>query len=199
MSIDLSTSSTGLSYFNKEGELLHYDYVKPSGKGMSGMKYPEKQFETMCRMSDLISHEILQLPNIPDYIVIEEIAGSSSRAGQKTLDGMHWVLVGKLAEMHMIDRIHYYDVTGAKGWRYHLNLKLSEADKAANKEAKKLNKIIGTGHKKIPIINAKHLAQRYVNEKFGLLLDVDENKHDNDMADSIAMGDSFYIHKAKLI
>lgn len=61
----------------------------------------------------------------------------------------------------------------------------------SNKEARKLNKRIAKGTRKLPIIGPKHLAARYVNKKFKLNLDVDLNATDNDMADAIAMGDAF--------
>tara|TARA_R110000868_G_C10973188_1_gene771544 strand:+ start:80405 stop:81004 length:600 start_codon:yes stop_codon:yes gene_type:complete len=192
LSIDLSTSSTGFSVFDIETkELKSYTFIKPSTKGLSKLVYPEKQLVKMHNYA-LILKEYIDGIN-PDIIVIEEIAGSKQRMGQKTLDGMHWILLKHIE--HHINKVHYYDVTGKNGWRFHLQLKLDDADKAHNKEFRKLNKTLAKGTKKIPIIGPKHLAARYVNRVYKLNLDVDENPSDNDMADSIAMGSAFLLHR----
>jgi len=192
LSIDLSTSCTGLSVFDIETkELKSHTFIKPSTKGLSKLKYPIKQLTKMMAYAKVLQEYIDSIN--PDVIVIEEIAGSKQRMGQKTLDGMHWILLLHI-EPHA-EKVHYYDVTGKSGWRTDLKLKLSDADKAHNKEFRKLNKKLAKGTKKVPIIGPKHLAARYVNKHFGLNLDVDENPGDNDMADSIAMGSAFLNHK----
>lgn len=136
----------------------------------------------------------LQIRNVienlkPTHIVIEEIAGSKQRLGQKVLDGLHWILLIHIQEY--IDIISYYDVTGADGWRTHLGLKLTDADKLANKEAKKLNPTLGKGVSKLPIYDAKDLAARHANAKYGLALDPQTNQFDADVADSVSMGDAW--------
>lgn len=188
LSLDMSTTCTGWSFFDvDEHKLVTYGTLKPSSKGISKMVYPRQQ---LMKMIDLA----LQIRNLietykPTRIVIEEIAGSKQRLGQKVLDGLHWIML--IHNQEYIDIISYYDVTGTDGWRTHLGLKLTEADKLANKEAKKLNPKLGKGVSKLPIYTAKDLAQRYANEKFGLGLDVQLNQNDNDLADSICLGSAY--------
>ena len=188
LSLDLSTTCTGISVFNLETKkLLKYQALKPSAKGLKDLKYPELQLRKMINFSKKIRDYILEIN--PEIIVIEEIAGSKQRLGQKTLDGMHWILLFHIPEY--IKKVIYYDVTGKNGWRFHLNLKLNDADRFNNREAKKLNKQISKGSKKLPIVGPKHLAARFVNRTYNLELDVDKNPQDNDIADSIAMGHSY--------
>ena len=127
----------------------------------------------------------------PDAIVIEEIAGSKNRLGQKTLDGMHYILAYYLNGNFPFEKVFYIDVTGNKGWRNsYLNLRLDYADKLANKEARKLNKTLPS-KQQIPIIGPKHLSCRHANATFNLDLNVDLRKTDADMADAICIGDAF--------
>jgi hypothetical protein len=125
----------------------------------------------------------------PSHIVIEEIAGSRQRLGQKVLDGLHWIVL--MHNQEFIPIISYYDVTGQDGWRTNLGLKLTEADKANNKESKKLNTKLGKGVPKLPIIDPKDLACRHVNARYGLNLDPQLNQFDADIGDSISMGDAW--------
>jgi hypothetical protein len=120
--------------------------------------------------------------------VIEEIAGSKQRLGQKVLDGLHWIVLIHIQEY--IDVITYYDVTGHDGWRTNLNLRLSETDKLANKEAKKMNKDLAPSSR-LPVYDAKDLACRYANETFGLSLNPQVNQYDADVGDSVSMGSAF--------
>lgn len=186
LSLDLSTTCTGWSVHNvDEDKLITYGTLKPSTKGLSKLVYPKQQ---LTKMIDL-SFKIRQLVENykPTFIVIEEIAGSKQRLGQKVLDGLHWVLLMHIQEY--IDIVEYYDVTGPDGWRTHLNLRLSEQDKIHNKEAKKLNKEVGKNV--MPVYDAKDLACRYVNSKHGLALDPQTNQYDADLGDSIAMGSAY--------
>ncbi len=124
----------------------------------------------------------------PNKIVIEEIAGSRQRLGQKVLDGVHWILLFHIQEL--LDLVEFYDVTGGNSWRFDLGLKLGEQDKIHNKEAKKLNKQIGSSQK-IHIYNWKDVSCRYVNQTYGLGLDPIQNDTDGDIGDSIAMGSAW--------
>jgi len=188
LSIDLSTTCTGLSVFDIEtGQLTNFGVLKPSLKGLKDLKYPRLQLEKMGNFAQKLKDYIDSTD--PDIIVIEEIAGSRQRLGQKVLDGMHWILL--LAIPDHLSKIHYYDVTGKHGWRFNLGLKLSEADKINNRESRKKNKKLGRGIKKLPIIGPKHLAAQLVNKTYRLNLNVDENPEDNDIADSVAMGHAF--------
>lgn len=188
LSLDLSTTCSGWALFDIEtGRLLNTGRLKPSTKGgVSKLAYPRQQ---LTKMVDL-AHQVLALIQEvkPHAIVIEEIAGSKNRLGQKTLDGFHYVVVWVIEQY--LDIVTYYDVTGSNGWRTHLRMRLSDADKAANKEAKKLNKRLAPSQQ-LPVIGPKHLAARHANAKFGMNLDVDLNTTDADIADAVSMGDAF--------
>lgn len=150
------------------------------------MVYPKQQLTKMIDLSFQIRSVIQNYA--PTRIVIEEIAGSKQRLRQKVLDGLHWVLLMHIQEF--IDIIEYYDVTGSDGWRTHLGLRLSENDKLANKEAKKLNPTLATSSR-LPIYDAKDLACRYANETYGLALDPQTNQYDSDVGDSVSMGSAY--------
>lgn len=191
LSLDLSTTCTGWSLFNMDlrgkDALLTYGTVKPKVKKPDQYTYPKQQ---MMKMISLCEQILIIIENYgPHEIVIEEIAGSRQRLGQKVLDGFHFVLVHQAWKY--VDILRYYDVTGFNGWRTHLNLKLSEQDKINNKHAKKFNKEISGRSTRLPVIDAKDLACRYVNAKFGLALDPQVNQFDADIGDSISMGDAY--------
>lgn len=192
LSLDMSTTCTGWSLFDVDSRtLLASGLIKPSTKGgINKMTYPRQQ---LTKMRD-ISVQIFQLiiAHDPNTIVIEEIAGSKNRMGQKTLDGLHFIVVDEIEPF--LDRVKYYDVTGSDGWRTHLKLRLSDADKLANKEAKKLNKKLAASQR-MPVVTPKHLACRHANARFNLTLDCDRSETDGDLADSISMGDSFLTYR----
>lgn len=192
LSLDLSTTCTGWSIFDIDTKkLIEYGIIKPStkinGLIISKLKYPRQQLLKMIDISFKIKSLIERCK--PTHIVIEEIAGSKNRLGQKVLDSLHFIILYHIQEY--IDLITFYDVSGPNGWRYHLGIKLSEQDKIFNKEGKKLNKLIAKGNTKLPIIGPKDLACRYVNGVYGLSLDPQKNQFDNDIGDSVAIGSAF--------
>lgn len=192
LSLDMSTTCTGWSLFDiKTKKLITYGTLKPSSKGISSMKYPLQQLTKMIDLSLKIRSLIENYK--PYHIVIEEIAGSKQRLGQKVLDGLHWIMLHYNQEY--ISIISYYDVTGEHGWRTHLGLKLTDADKLANKEAKKINPKLGRGVTKMSIYGPKDLAARHANSKYGLSLDPQMNQYDADIADSVSMGDAWLTFK----
>lgn len=188
LSLDMSTTCTGWSVFGVDSKkLLARGLIKPSTKGgVAKMVYPRQQ---LTKMIDIGTQLLSLIENYkPCVIVIEEIAGSKNRLGQKTLDGLHFVVAWII--QNYLDIVRYYDVTGSDGWRTHLKLRLSDADKYANKEAKVLNKKLAASQR-IPIIGPKHLAVRHANARFELGLNYDASETDGDLADSISMGDAF--------
>lgn len=188
LSLDLSTTCTGWSFFEVDTDSLKgYGTFKPSTKGLSKLTYPKQQLTKMIDLSFKIRSLIENYK--PTLIVIEEIAGSKQRLGQKVLDGLHWIVLMHVQEY--IDIIKYYDVGGHDGWRTHLKLRLTDADKLANKEAKKLNPDLGAGVSKLPIYDAKDLACRYANARYGLTLDPQMNQYDADVGDSVSMGSAY--------
>jgi hypothetical protein len=190
LSLDMSTTCTGWSVFDIETKaLLEYGKLKPKTSGeVAKAGYPRQQLMKMIDLAQQM-RTIVETHN-PTLIVIEEIAGSKNRLGQKTLDGLHYIVAWVIEEY--LERVRYYDVTGASGWRTHLKLRLSDADKLANAEAKKLNKQLKASQR-IPIIGPKHLACRYVNSVYNLTLNVDLNETDADVGDSIGMASAFLL------
>lgn len=200
LSLDLSTTSTGWSLFSFETkQLLCFGHIKPKVKGVSKLFYPRKQLE-VCRD---VAKQILTLVNDFEiergmkitHIVIEEINKHKNRMSGKTLDILHGFVWEYLEPfLHLVT---YMDSDGASGWRSSrgLNLIMSDADREHNKEAKKLNKNMEKGTKKIPIINKKHLACRFVNRTYETYFDVDERSYDADICDSIGLGHVFLMYK----
>jgi hypothetical protein len=188
LSLDMSTTCTGWSLHNiAEKTLLESGLIKPSTKGgVAKMKYPKQQLTKILDLTNQIKNLIES--HKPSIIVIEEITGSKNRLGQKVLDACHGIL-WKVIEVEL-DKVAYYDVSGNQGWRYHLQLKLSDADKLANKEAKKLNKKLPASQR-MPVVTPKHLACRHANARFGLELNCDLRETDGDLADSMCMADAF--------
>jgi Holliday junction resolvasome RuvABC endonuclease subunit len=186
LSIDLSSTCTGWSIFDMSNHKpIAFGIIKGKNfKDTSNLRI------TMRRLVQMAEELLLIIKTYsPSHIVIEEIAGSKNRIGQKTLDMMHGILMYHI--MPLLDSVTYYDVSGIQGWRTDLGLKLTQADKINNKESKALNKKLGRGSTKMPIITPKHLACRYVNSQFGMNLNVDLTKSDADICDSLAMGHAF--------
>lgn len=199
LSLDMSTTCTGWSSFDCDtGKLLDRGTIKPgtkvNGISIAKLDYPAQQLHKMIDIS--IKLRTLIENQKPTFIVIEEIAGSRSRLTQKTLDGLHYIVAFHIQEYLPI--VRYFDVGGADGWRTWLKLRLSEADKLANKEAKKLNKNLARGTQLLPIIDWKDLACRYVNSIHGLDLNPQKIVSDGDIGDSIAIGTAWLKFKYPL-
>lgn len=189
LSLDLSTAATGYAVFDIDDKsLISYGLLKPSNKGLSKMGYPEKQLRRMMSMAENIISVIDNYK--PSAIVIEEITGSKNRLTQKTLDGMHYILAYYLKDVFTFERVFYYDVGGLSGWRTHIKLNLDDADKEANKEAKKLNKDLPRSQH-LPVIGKKHLSCRHANHFYGLDLDCELRATDGDIADAVSIGYAF--------
>jgi len=187
--LDLSTTSTGYALFNySTKKLIEYDVIKPKVKNISKMKYPKQQIKKCVSVSSQIMDVINKNKDSLKYIIIEEINGHKNRLAGKTLDGLHFVLLLQFSD-EQLEIVKYIDSDGIRGWRTALNLKLNDSDKIINKENKKLNKTIkGT---KLPIINKKTLACRFVNKNYVKSFDVDKNKSHADICDAIGLGHAF--------
>lgn len=194
LALDMSTTCTGFALFDiAERKLLKTGKLKPSTKGgVNKMTYPRQQLTKMIDLGNQIKNLIEQ--EKPTSIVIEEIAGSKNRMGQKTLDGFHFVVAWIIQDY--LDIVAYQDVTGSAGWRTGLQLRLSDADKHNNKEAKKLNKKLAAAQR-LPVVGPKHLAARFANAVYQLELDVDECETDADVADAVSMGHFYMTYRLK--
>jgi hypothetical protein len=192
LAIDLSGSATGWALFNLEdGSLLEFGLIEPEmPKGYTKMKYPKKAFYGLDSMTDQVAKLIMS--KSPILIVLEEINSGISRIGNKVLAGAHWLLFKKLYDMEptFLDIIKYMDSNGSAGWRPTLGIRLSDKDKLENKQIKILNK---KNKSNKPVINWKTLVVRYVNSKFNLNLNKDNDPGtDGDKADSIALGYAYW-------
>lgn len=185
--LDLSTTCTGWALFRrKDKKLIDYGFIKPSKRGLSEFKYPIKQLFIMQQMSSEIAAMLREHSKTLkiEKIVIEEVNRGIARLGQKVLSGFHFILLTYIAAYN--NKIVYKDSDGKTGWRTNLGLRLTDEDKRKNKQNRALNKELERGSK-LPTINKKHLACRFVNEKFNKEFDVDRNTTDNDVVDAIAM------------
>lgn len=188
LALDLSTSSTGWALFDAiTGTPIAYGALVPPNLPKKLATLPSAKLGRMVTLAREVG-ALARLHN-PSRIVIEEIAGSKNRLTQKVLDGFHYLVMLELGPW--LDSAHFYDVSGVDGWRTHLKLKLTEADKLNNKSAKKLNPRLPRGQK-LPEITPKHLAAREVLRCLGISLDVDGNPSDNDIADALAMGFAYF-------
>jgi len=163
--------------------------IKGSVAGFS--KLP-KLFAKLSKLLRLASQiEELVETHDPDQIVIEEIAGSKNRLGQKTLDGLHFLVLLHLKKHLQTDSVYFLDVGGNRGWRPFLNMRLSDEDKKHNRKARRFNKKVSQSSEKLQIIGWKHLSCAFVNLHFGLDLDCDLRKTDGDIADAVCVGHVF--------
>jgi hypothetical protein len=123
----------------------------------------------------------------PSKIIIEETnpSGRAGRYSQKILEYIHCELLDLIfSRLEDFKEVYYIN---SSEWRKTLKLILTKEDKknnklASNKATKKIFKIRGK-------ITKKHLAVRYVNEKYNLNLLV----QDNDIADAICLGEAFLL------
>lgn len=185
LSLDYSTTCTGYAIFDlNNNELKSYGIIKPKVKNASKLKYPLRQL-LICRSIAGQLYDLIKKTD-PVCIVMEEVNRHKSRLSGKTLDGGHYLFYDKIQDY--LDKLVMMDSDGYDGWRTRLGLRLDASDKLKNKERKKLNKKIKKGTKKLPIINKKHLACRYINKQFNLNFDIDKNKFDNDITDAIGLG-----------
>lgn len=123
----------------------------------------------------------------PDVVVIEETNGSKSRYTQKILEFIHFAILKELEEGPKLAYINTGDwrrslgiVMGKEDKK--LNSKLSAAKRKARDKGTKLDKkALGIRGK----INKKHLALRFVNEKYPSL---NLKVKDDDVADAICLG-----------
>lgn len=195
LSLDYSTSATGYAKFDMATKkLISYgvikpDFKNPTVKGIPKYNYPRFQLLKLRRLAEQILEIIDERV---EKIVIEEINGSKNRLGQKVLDAGHFILLDRMRASDL-SKVIYMNSDGNDGWRSkaHLGLQLSSTDKLVNKDRKKFNSKLGKGGKKQPLITQKTLSCAYVNKRYGLKLDCDNNATDNDLADAIAMGHAF--------
>jgi hypothetical protein len=179
--LDLSTTITGWSFFNTtDHSLIEYGMVKPQVKGITKLKYPEKQLKKIISISEQIEELVKELE--PDQLLIDEINRGINRIAQKSLDALYFLVLYFLAFEHkdLVKEVVFFDSNGRQGWR--TNLKLSTKD---IKEKKSRSQ------------KWKKAAEVVVNEYYGLKFDVWRMPGHSDICDSIAMGISYLLKNKK--
>lgn len=125
----------------------------------------------------------------PDHIVIEDTSESKNRFAQKLLEWIHFAtLTAMLAAFGglVAEKLTYVQVGS---WRSTLDLRMSKADKKNNASVSAAKRA-GVSKASLGLkgkVTKKHLALRFVEEKFKLKLKV----KDNDIADSICLGTAY--------
>ena len=199
LALDLSTKNTGFAVFDLDTELpIEYGGIKPEVKLISKMKYPEGAYHRMTSVANKINDLVLRVE--PEVIIIEEVNRGINRIAQKSLDALHFFVLDYLHFLNplWLPRVIWKDSNGRTGWRgaSALNLKQSDADKDYNKKARAFNKSKKRKTqklKKLPIIDWKVLAERYVRTKYGLDFDVVANPFDSDTCDALCVGSSYFL------
>ena len=170
VALDLSIYSTGFAIFKSNGELVEHGVLKPSLRGLTKHTRVSKSLSIMLRTATLIK-ELVEKWN-PIDIVVEEITGSVFRLQQKSLDGFHFIVFSLIQDR--LDKLTMYDVSGANGWRYHLNLRLSAHERDINKTRRKMNRSLHKSNQ-LPMVNHKHLSCSFANSVFGLNFNFDKD------------------------
>lgn len=203
LSLDLSTTNSGWAKLCRETrKLLEYGGIKPIVKNPKKQGVPLYGYPVIQKLKIAsIVEQLIPLIMDPEVseIVVEEINRGKNRLTQKVLDGLHHVLLDRLA-IDTTLKITFVDSDGREGWRgpNGLNLKLSDADKVYNSEARKYNQKLKRAKskgKRRPIVSAKTLACRHVNKVYNLDLNDWERKSDEDLADAIGLGLYFLTYR----
>jgi archaellum biogenesis ATPase FlaH len=196
LALDVSTK-TGFAILDGEPGLI--PVIKSFGvlenemkvRGFRGEKYPWDFMAAAKRIASSV--EDLLVNEKFDYFVIEETnsGGRASRYSQKILEWLHFAILEVLdrqdGQVIYINSAEWRRVVGARLTREDkaLNAKVSRLKKSGDKEALHALGVRGK-------INKKHVALRYVNNSFKLDLKV----KDNDIADAICEGVSFFLGAA---
>lgn len=168
----------------REFGTLHLDNVI-----LSYGKYPFCYLKAAKEMASKLIR--LEQTYSPDVIVIEESNLGKSRYAQKSLEFIHCALLNLLDDSFK-GKVVYLS---SSSWRQALGLQMSKEDKKANaklSKAKKAAAVSGQRLNKVALgirgkVTKKHVALRWVNERFGLTLRI----KDNDAADAICLAAAY--------
>lgn len=185
--LDISTHA-GYAVFD-DGQLAFYGIVKNLDVVDKFGTYPSNYWLAASNIAQQLA-ELVKNYN-PDVIVVEETNLGKQRYTQKLLEFIHCHFLAFTRAMNVVDKITYIS---SSAWRKTIGVSLSKEDKKNNSKvyrAKKVAKETGVSvhaaKKALGVkgkVNKKHVAVRFVNEKFGLSLKV----KDNDIADAICLG-----------
>lgn len=157
-------------------------------------EFPGKYPQTYINSATSIASRLVNLVRMyrPDFIVIEETNLGKNRYSQKLLEFIHCIFNVQLATLPTPPPVTYIS---SSVWRKKLGIGLSKEDKKQNaklSKAKSAAKKAGTALDKKSLgirgkVSKKHVAVRYVNERFNLEFKV----KDNDIAEAITLGEAF--------
>lgn len=184
LGLDISTK-TGIAII-EDGNLTHYELVTvklaSSESQIDDFNHIDRATEMANRLLDVVKkHD-------PDFIYIEQTNLGNNRTAQKLLEFTHCLVLMTLREY--ATKIAYVD---SSAWRNSIGLQLTKEDRKHNKEVKKnLEQGVRAGPGKGKK-TSKHLAVRWVNEKFNLDLKI----KDNDLADAICLAYYGHLYRQK--
>lgn len=191
--LDLSLTSTGWALM--EGERYTAANITLLARGSLGLDkriqdhdggvYPWSYVDAAWQLSAKV--ERLVKEHLPDTIVIEETNGARQRFVQKALEFMHFAVLVPLLELNQIEYV------STKDWRDTIGIRMSKEDKRLNAALRRAQKAgrLAAERKKRGVrgrVNKKHLALRWVKERYGLDLAVNEN----DQAEAICIGVAWF-------
>lgn len=191
LALDISTK-TGWAIFQKEEDgqfrLLDYGLIELGKPVVEFGDFPFNHVDgTKVQAENIIA---LVEAVKPDEIVIEQTNLGRQRMSQKILEFIHCHFLAKIRQY--VQKVFYID---SSAWRKNLALQLTIEDKKNNNRlsaAKTKAKRAGAklDKKELGIkgrINKKHLAIRYVNDRYNLSFKM----KDNDIADAICVGTAY--------
>lgn len=156
--------------------------VVDTGPIKQNLPYPRSYLQTARMVARQV--EILWTNLRPTVVVIEEINLGRDRYAQKMLDSIHYAVCTFLESVDA--KVVFVSTSD---WRKKLQIKLSAEDKKNNSLVNKAKKT-GVSKKALGVkgkVNKKHLAIRWVNERYGLSLKV----KDDDIADAISLAAAY--------
>jgi hypothetical protein len=192
LSFDVSTK-TGFAVINEtqgKVDLVERGLLKLPQKVSEYGSYPWSYLEAAQAMASMLMEKVYVVE--ADVLVIEETNLGRQRYTQKVLEFLHLALLLEINRMSNRPEVYYLSTSK---WRSALGLSFNTADKRNNKllrKAKDRAELVGTAAKLAEEkkalgvkgkVTPKHLAVRYVNDKFGLALKI----KDNDQADAICL------------
>ena len=174
LALDVSTK-TGWALFDtllanplvKYGNILvkieEFNVMHPE----KSLKYPYNMVDAADKLANLISN--LCIEHNPDIVIIENTVKGKNRHTQRVLEFFHKSILDLLRKF----KVQYVNPSD---WRSNIGMVLSPDDVLNNK-------LVSKG-KKRGRITKKHLAVRYVKERFN----IDLLMKQNDIADAICIG-----------
>lgn len=183
LTLDLSTS-TGWALLTEGAALCGYGVIQvDTAQFKRALPYPSSYMHIARTVARRV--ETLWLQERPTVVVIEEVNLGRDRYAQKMLDFIHFAVCEFLESMNT--KVVF---VSSSDWRKKLEIKLSASDKKNNSLVLKAKKS-GVSKKTLGVkgrVNKKHLAIRWVNERYQLSL----KAKDDDIADAICLGAAYW-------